>query len=216
MQWSLLLVLTGCLVSSPSAMHVQSVFHLSRTIYRDLLTQSTRPIWKPWWIWLKKVGVTKSSEVLYCTSTHSVLTPSVIKKRKESKDDIDDLLGLMLQGKDPVTGQGMTDESIAQNLVVFMIAGHETTSGLLAFTVSVRWTVFNLSFKCLLGLSPSGTSPCLCTSSCRSRPSLRGRTYSARSSWQIPVSYRCFTRDFALYSSHCRYYDGLSNRSNCH
>jgi cytochrome P450 / NADPH-cytochrome P450 reductase len=59
----------------------------------------------------------------------------VIRKRKESGDNIDDLLGLMLKAKDPETGLGLSDQSIAYNLVTFLIAGHETTSGLLSFAV---------------------------------------------------------------------------------
>lgn len=44
-----------------------------------------------------------------------------------------DLLGLMLQGRDPFTGEGLSDENIRYQLVTFLIAGHETTSGLLSF-----------------------------------------------------------------------------------
>ncbi|MGZ8259006.1 MAG: bifunctional cytochrome P450/NADPH--P450 reductase [Caldimonas sp.] len=44
-----------------------------------------------------------------------------------------DLLGLMLQGRDPLTGEGLSDENIRYQLVTFLIAGHETTSGLLSF-----------------------------------------------------------------------------------
>lgn len=62
----------------------------------------------------------------------------MIKKRKEGSVEIDDLLGLMLTAKDPVTGQGLPDENIAANLVTFLIAGHETTSGMLSFTVSLH------------------------------------------------------------------------------
>ncbi|KAL8306505.1 hypothetical protein RB597_002994 [Gaeumannomyces tritici] len=44
-----------------------------------------------------------------------------------------DLLHAMLQGVDTKTGKKMTDESIMDNLITFLIAGHETTSGLLSF-----------------------------------------------------------------------------------
>ncbi len=44
-----------------------------------------------------------------------------------------DLLNLMLQGRDPVTGEGLSDENIRYQLVTFLIAGHETTSGMLSF-----------------------------------------------------------------------------------
>jgi len=49
--------------------------------------------------------------------------------------DHEDLLQLMLTARDPVTNLAMSDENICANLVTFLIAGHETTSGLLSFTV---------------------------------------------------------------------------------
>ena len=61
---------------------------------------------------------------------------SLIAERKRDPDAAQkkDLLGLMLQGRDPVTGEGLSDENIRFQLVTFLIAGHETTSGLLSFT----------------------------------------------------------------------------------
>jgi cytochrome P450/NADPH-cytochrome P450 reductase len=44
-----------------------------------------------------------------------------------------DLLGIMLRGVDPVTREKLSDENIGYQLVTFLIAGHETTSGLLSF-----------------------------------------------------------------------------------
>ncbi|KAF7588493.1 hypothetical protein BBP40_005661 [Aspergillus hancockii] len=57
----------------------------------------------------------------------------VLKSRKAHKSDRRDLLTAMLEGVDSKTGQRMTDESIMDNLITFLIAGHETTSGLLSF-----------------------------------------------------------------------------------
>src|SRR5436305_13564919 len=39
----------------------------------------------------------------------------------------------MILGRDPKTGEGLTDESIMNNIITFLIAGHETTSCLLSF-----------------------------------------------------------------------------------
>jgi cytochrome P450/NADPH-cytochrome P450 reductase len=58
----------------------------------------------------------------------------VIKTRRENPTDKKDLLNGMLYGVDPKTGETMTDESIVNNMITFLIAGHETTSGLLSFT----------------------------------------------------------------------------------
>ncbi|MCU1280954.1 MAG: bifunctional reductase 1 [bacterium] len=46
-----------------------------------------------------------------------------------------DLLGLMLAGEDPVTHERLDDVNIRNQIVTFLIAGHETTSGLLSFTI---------------------------------------------------------------------------------
>ncbi|KAL4951002.1 cytochrome P450 [Aspergillus filifer] len=57
----------------------------------------------------------------------------VLEARKAGKSDRNDLLDAMLRGIDSKTGLKMTDESIMDNLITFLIAGHETTSGLLSF-----------------------------------------------------------------------------------
>ncbi|HEV7791472.1 MAG TPA: cytochrome P450 [Pseudonocardia sp.] len=46
-----------------------------------------------------------------------------------------DLLGRMLTGVDQSTGEGLPDENIRAQCITFLIAGHETTSGLLSFAV---------------------------------------------------------------------------------
>ncbi|KAH7385832.1 NADPH-cytochrome P450 reductase-like protein [Pyrenochaeta sp. MPI-SDFR-AT-0127] len=58
----------------------------------------------------------------------------VIQTRREHPTDKKDLLNGMLNGVDPRTGEKMTDESVIDNMITFLIAGHETTSGLLSFT----------------------------------------------------------------------------------
>ena len=46
-----------------------------------------------------------------------------------------DVLDTMLTAADPVTGQRLSDENVRYQLVTFLIAGHETTSGMLPFAV---------------------------------------------------------------------------------
>ncbi len=47
----------------------------------------------------------------------------------------DDLLSLMMRGKDPLSGEGLDDRNIVYQMLTFLIAGHETTSGMLSFAV---------------------------------------------------------------------------------
>lgn len=47
----------------------------------------------------------------------------------------DDLLSRMLYRRDPETGLGLSDDNIRYQMITFLIAGHETTSGLLSFAL---------------------------------------------------------------------------------
>ena len=58
----------------------------------------------------------------------------LVQYRREHPSEKKDLLNAMLKGKDPKTGETMRDALIAANMITFLIAGHETTSGLLSFT----------------------------------------------------------------------------------
>ncbi|MFE2610616.1 bifunctional cytochrome P450/NADPH--P450 reductase [Streptomyces mirabilis] len=62
------------------------------------------------------------------------LVESVIKERRQGKGGgEEDLLGLMLEAIDPETGKLLADDNVRDQVLTFLIAGHETTSGLLSF-----------------------------------------------------------------------------------
>ncbi|RJE26772.1 bifunctional P-450 NADPH-P450 reductase [Aspergillus sclerotialis] len=61
------------------------------------------------------------------------LSQEMVEARKQNPQDKKDLLNALILGKDPQTGQGLSDDSIANNMITFLIAGHETTSGMLSF-----------------------------------------------------------------------------------
>ncbi|KUI71998.1 hypothetical protein VM1G_07646 [Cytospora mali] len=57
----------------------------------------------------------------------------LVQYRRDHPTEKKDLLNSLINGKDPKTGNTMRDELIAANMQTFLIAGHETTSGLLSF-----------------------------------------------------------------------------------
>src|SRR5262245_170297 len=62
----------------------------------------------------------------------------IIRERRESGEDLTtkpDLLSYMLAGVDKKTGERLDDLNIRYQIITFLIAGHETTSGLLSFTL---------------------------------------------------------------------------------
>ncbi|KAF8217433.1 fatty acid hydroxylase [Mycena galopus ATCC 62051] len=63
------------------------------------------------------------------------LADRIVATRKAHPIEKKDLLNIMLNSRDPKTGQAMTEQSIAENLLTFLIAGHETSSGMMTFMV---------------------------------------------------------------------------------
>jgi cytochrome P450/NADPH-cytochrome P450 reductase len=64
------------------------------------------------------------------------LVDDIIQERRRGGENAQkDLLNFMLAGVDKVTGESLADENIRYQINTFLIAGHETTSGLLSFTL---------------------------------------------------------------------------------
>jgi len=67
---------------------------------------------------------------------HEVADQLIAERRRGTRaEEKDDLLARMLNAHDPVTGEALSDENIRYQMVTFLIAGHETTSGLLSFAL---------------------------------------------------------------------------------
>jgi cytochrome P450/NADPH-cytochrome P450 reductase len=51
----------------------------------------------------------------------------LLAERRANPNDKKDLLNAMVKGRDPKTGEGLTDESIVNNMITFLIAGMSPT-----------------------------------------------------------------------------------------
>ncbi|MEJ7688024.1 MAG: cytochrome P450, partial [Variovorax sp.] len=66
------------------------------------------------------------------------MVEDIVRERRESGADIatkPDLLSYMIAGVDKKTGEQLDDRQIRDECIEFLIAGHETTSGLLSFAI---------------------------------------------------------------------------------
>ena len=63
----------------------------------------------------------------------NALVDQVIAERRAKPSESGDLLSLMLEAKDPQSGERLDDLNIRYQILTFLIAGHETTSGMLSF-----------------------------------------------------------------------------------
>ncbi|QRV92606.1 cytochrome P450 family protein [Ceratobasidium sp. AG-Ba] len=64
------------------------------------------------------------------------LADQIVDDRKKHPIEKKDLLNAMLLGKDSQTGEGLTEANVKAQMLTFLIAGHETTSGMLSFAMA--------------------------------------------------------------------------------
>ncbi|KAK2600482.1 hypothetical protein N8I77_010010 [Diaporthe amygdali] len=61
------------------------------------------------------------------------LCRGMVEFRRQNPVNRNDFLNAMLNTPDPETGEKLNDEEVVRNLITFLVAGHETTSGMLSF-----------------------------------------------------------------------------------
>jgi cytochrome P450 len=64
-----------------------------------------------------------------------VAMAELIGQRKRANREVDDLLGRMLAARDPETGNPMSEDKLIDNLITFLLAGHETTASTLTWAL---------------------------------------------------------------------------------
>ncbi|KJZ75343.1 hypothetical protein HIM_05269 [Hirsutella minnesotensis 3608] len=64
---------------------------------------------------------------------HDLANHIVNERKANPKPDAKDLLNTLIHGVDKETGESLSQENVVYNMVTFLVAGHETTSGTLAF-----------------------------------------------------------------------------------
>lgn len=85
-------------------------------------------------LWMQKRRKTLDEDVAFMNK----MVDEIIAERRKSAEGIDDkkdMLAAMMTGVDRSTGEQLDDVNIRYQINTFLIAGHETTSGLLSYTL---------------------------------------------------------------------------------
>jgi len=69
-----------------------------------------------------------------------VADTAITERKARGPRDIPDLLDLLLEGVDPETKRSMNTAELRDNLLTFIVAGHETTA------LSLSWALYLLAF----------------------------------------------------------------------
>ncbi|KAH7182362.1 putative P450 monooxygenase [Fusarium flagelliforme] len=97
------------------------------TILAECFTRSRRPPLPK--LFFKKQDKAFQEEIDKLVS----IAEELLASRRKNPTAKKDLLNAMIKNKDPKTGESLDDQTIIRNMITFLIAGHETTSGLLSF-----------------------------------------------------------------------------------
>ncbi|MBP8019474.1 MAG: cytochrome P450 [Hylemonella sp.] len=98
-------------------------------VLEEAMARSTRPRW------VNRLSVRAKRRFKQDIAFLHAFVDNVIQQRHMTPSPVKDLLGLMLEGADPASGEQLSDTNIRYQVITFLIAGHETTSGLLSFAL---------------------------------------------------------------------------------
>ncbi|KAK4653931.1 hypothetical protein QC762_0088670 [Podospora pseudocomata] len=96
-------------------------------IFSEVTVRAARPAWFTKLQWSANRKFDENNAFL------RKLAHEVISHRRANPSQKKDLLNALVNGKDPATGNSLTDDCIINNMMAFLIAGSETTGNLLAF-----------------------------------------------------------------------------------
>ena len=71
---------------------------------------------------------------------HRAADAAIEARRLRGSDGVPDLLDLLLEGEDPKSGRRMTTAELRDNLLTFIVAGHETTA------LTLAWALYLCAF----------------------------------------------------------------------
>lgn len=74
------------------------------------------------------------------TKMKDIADQSIARRRESGPKDIPDLLDLLLEGQDPKSGRQMNASELRDNLLTFIVAGHETTA------LTLGWALYLCAF----------------------------------------------------------------------
>ncbi|MEM6685747.1 MAG: cytochrome P450 [Bacteroidota bacterium] len=97
---------------------------------QDFIIREIRQPHKQWWY--KASGLVKKHLKLVQESRDII--NNVIEERRNSTQQHDDLLDMLLKAKYEDDGTSMTNDQLIDEILIFFVAGHETTANALTFT----------------------------------------------------------------------------------
>ena len=129
MELAFRIVVRSLFSSSMKEEELEKISHNITEVQEFLVRQIRMPFLEPWF---KISGQLKKAESMATEMNYVIL--DLIEERRNSKEEFDDLLQMLLDVRYEETGEGMTNQQILEEAVILFVAGHETTANALAWT----------------------------------------------------------------------------------
>lgn len=108
---------------------LQRMAHLI-TVLQEFIIRQIRQPYLNWWF--KLSGKLRRHEKL--ASEFDALIQGIIRERRQSGQQYDDLLQMLLDSRYEDTNEGMNDRQLFEEAAILFVAGHETSANALAWT----------------------------------------------------------------------------------
>lgn len=126
-------IVSKALFSSDVDVHVSKVGDSLDVVLEAAMNRIGNPLSTPRWIPTKSnLRENKAVDVL------NEVVRGIIKERRNSNEQKDDLLGMLMEAVDEETGEKMDDQQLVDECMTIFLAGHETTA------VGMSWLLYCL------------------------------------------------------------------------
>ncbi|MGB0524037.1 MAG: cytochrome P450 [Flammeovirgaceae bacterium] len=88
----------------------------------------------PFFTWWSRILGTNKKYLKQAQASREIIR-TIIRARKESQETHNDLLDMLLSIRYEDTGQGMDEEQLIDEILILVVAGHETTANALSWTL---------------------------------------------------------------------------------
>ncbi|MEK6781223.1 MAG: cytochrome P450 [Bacteroidota bacterium] len=102
---------------------------------QDFIIKDIRQPYKSWWF---KISGEVNRNLKKAEGARAIIR-NIIRERKESNKKFNDLLDMLLDARYEDSGKSMNEEQVIDEILIILIAGHETTANALS------WTLFLLA-----------------------------------------------------------------------
>ena len=120
------------LLSADVTKQADHVGHALTVVLEHLIHRTLHPLSMPEWLPTPtNLRFKRSLEEL------DRVVLGLIAERRKGGGPTNDLLAMLMESRDPETGEGMTDEQLRDEVMTIFLAGHETTANNLAWTMAL-------------------------------------------------------------------------------